>query len=104
MKFRIGYLRDMDQPTRDDQCIERRVAYTPLNWFYSVSEYEDQLALAELWSTADERRRHDLEWTEVAPPVEKLSTGEFVYFGRDGFRISDWDVYDSQMRELIGLD
>jgi hypothetical protein len=91
-----------DKP-RSDQCIERRYAFTPLTVFYSVSEYLDQFLLAELWNTPTERRKHDLEWIEVAPRPEKL-TPEMNFVDRNGFRICNQQVYDSQMRALLALD
>jgi hypothetical protein len=41
-------------------------------------------------------------WTEDAPNVEELKT-EWMTTSRGRFRICDRDVYDAQMRELIGI-
>jgi len=42
-------------------------------------------------------------WTEGAPPVEKLTLDWQQTEEGSRFRICDWDVYDAQMRELLGL-
>jgi len=43
-----------------------------------------------------------VSWTEGAPRAPKLKTN-WQKTSRGRFRICDWDVYDAQMRELLGL-
>ena len=45
-------------------------------------------------------RGEQVLWARVAPPVEKLTTETEAPYGA---RITDPDVYDAQMRALIGL-
>lgn len=91
-----------DEP-RSDQCIKRRRSFSPETAFYSVSEYLDQFALAGLWTTPEERRRHRLGWIEDAPGLEEL-TLEMAWRGHVGVCIVNQTVFNEQTRELLKLD
>lgn len=45
----------------------------------------------------------EVVWTEGAPEIQDL-TLDWVETREGHFRISDWDLYDEQMRQWIGLD
>jgi hypothetical protein len=92
----------VNEPRRDDRCIERRSIIDSAH-FYSVQEYEEGLAQGKSLSSSRARSFHEVIWTEGAPKVEEL-TIEWQETKEGKFRIRDWDVYDSQMRRLIGLD
>ena len=69
----------------------------------SVREYEATVKRARgLGPRA--RDREDIDWAAFAPAVEKL-TLEYQQpgFHLPRFRICEWDAYDAQMRELLGL-
>jgi hypothetical protein len=69
---------------------------------YSVSEYEEALRRGRTLSSSGARAFHEVGWTEDAPTVASLTT-EWNKTSRGYFRIRDWDVYDAQMRELLGI-
>lgn len=97
---------------RNDQCIERvesverrtrrELAEATSRYFYSVQEYEDARRRARSLSNPRALAFHGVGWAEFIPRVEQLTTEwERLEFGY--VRICDWDVYDAQMRELIGI-
>jgi hypothetical protein len=84
-----------------ESCIEvMRIGGGPKR--VSVREYVATAKRASGFSPA--KRPHDIDWATFAPPVEKL-TLEYQQpgFNLPRFRICHWDVYDAQMRELLGL-
>jgi hypothetical protein len=91
---------------RDDQCIEHRGLLGD-GLFYSVAEYEEGRRAANAFSGTDIAALVAVAWGFMAPALERLTVEwqpepnppQF----RDQFRICDWDVYDAQMRELLGL-
>jgi hypothetical protein len=69
----------------------------------SVREYEATAQRA--GGLAPYARDHEgIGWAAFAPPVQKLNL-EYQQpgFNLPRFRIYDWDLYDTQMRELLGL-
>jgi hypothetical protein len=91
----------MDETRRDDQCIERR--FSDSIYYYSVAEYREGQRAGSGLSSSKARAFHGLIWTEGAPAVEKLTLDWQETAEGSRFRICDWDVYDAQMRELVGL-
>jgi hypothetical protein len=98
----VGYGGVMEEAKRNDQCIERR-GFMDTSYFYSVSEYEEDMGWARCLSSPRARSFHEVIWTEGAPTVEELST-DWLKTPEGKFRICDRGVYDAQMRVLIGLD
>jgi hypothetical protein len=91
----------MNEIRQDDQCIEWETDFGP-SYFFSVIEYEEGHRWAQRLSNPRARAFHDVSWTEGAPRAPKLKT-DWQKTSRGRFRICDWDVYDAQMRELLGL-
>jgi hypothetical protein len=92
----------MDETRRDDQCIERRDLLDGA-YYYSVAEYREGLRAGSRLSSSKARAFHGVIWTEGAPAVEKLTLDWQETEEGSRFRICGWDVYDAQMRELLGL-
>ena len=94
---------DMADARRSDQCIERR-GFGGTNCFYSVFEYEEGMERAKFFAYPRGLSFHGLIWTHGAPRPEDL-TADWTHT-RDGgdFRICDREVYDAQMRRMLGLD
>jgi hypothetical protein len=91
----------MDETRRHDQCIERRVSDSI--YYYSVAEFRAGQRAGRRLSSSKARAFHGVIWTEGAPAVEKLTLDWQESEEGSRFRICDWDVYDAQMRELLGL-
>jgi len=81
-------------------CIEWRRAGGDC-WYWSVSEYDSVVARGREMTYSD-RSWSGLSWTTSAPKVEELTVEGNNTIGGT-FRIFDWDVYDAQMRALIGI-
>lgn len=86
--------------TKPPPCIERK--HSEEVHAYSVFEYARAMrrgrglgprALA-FW---------EVVWTETAPELQDL-TLDWVKTRKGHVRISDWDLYNEQMRQWIGLD
>jgi hypothetical protein len=92
----------VNEVRRDDQCIERRDLLDGAH-YYSVAEYQEGLRAGRMLSSSIARSFHGVIWTEGASPVEKLTLDWQKTEEGSRFRICDWDVYDAQMRELLGL-
>lgn len=92
----------MEEIKRDDQCIERR-GVLDTSYFYSVPEYEKAMEWGRCLSGPRARSFFEVVWTEGALAVEGLTT-DWLKARKGKFRICDWNVYDAQMRVLIGLD
>jgi hypothetical protein len=96
----------MGKTRRDDQCIEHK-PFVGDRHFYSVAEYEEGRRAAEAFSGTDVREFIVIAWALGAPPPERLTVDWQPERKppdlRDQFRICDWDAYDAQMRELLGL-
>ena len=69
--------------------------------FFSVFECEDGHRWAQRLSSLRAGAFHEVSWTKGAPPTPKLKT-ECQETSRGRFRICDRDLYDAQMRELLG--
>jgi hypothetical protein len=69
---------------------------------FSVEAYEAGLKRAGQLSSPRAVTFHQLRWATTAPPVEALRQ-EWVKYGCEEFRISDWEAYAAQMDRLIGL-
>lgn len=85
-----------------EPCIERR-GFTDKIERYSVFEYVAEMRRGRIFSNSKARAFHGVIWTEAAPKVAEL-TVEWQKTRQGEFRISDWDLYDTQMRQLIGLE
>jgi hypothetical protein len=92
----------MNEIRQDDQCIERRGLMDDAH-YYSVAEYRQGLRAGRMLSSSKARAFHRVIWTEGAPAVEKLTLDWQKTSEGSRFRICDWDVYDAQMREFLGL-
>ena len=71
--------------------------------YYSVAEYREGLRTGNTLGSSKARAFHGVIWTEGAPAVEKLTLSWQETEEGSRFRICDWDVYDAQMREFLGL-
>jgi hypothetical protein len=91
----------MKETRRDDQCIELDRGLG--SRFFSVAEYEKGKVRALHLSSPKARSFHEVIWTEGAPAVEDLSIA-WLKTRAGKFRICARDVYDAQMRVMIGLD
>ena len=65
-------------------------------------EYEKGHRWAQRLSNPQARAFHNVSWTEGAPRAPKLKT-DWQETSRGRFRICDWDLYDAQMRKVLGL-
>jgi len=92
----------MEAPRRDDECIEFRSRYLDRSRFFSVLHYDADLRFGQRLSNPRAITFHGTRWTKGAPRVEEL-TLEWQETAEGRFRICDWDVYDAQMRALIGI-
>lgn len=92
-----------DSLTRPEPCIERRHPWTDEVIRFSVFEYDAAMRRGRSLSHSKARAFHGVIWTEAAPEVQEL-TLEWQETREGSFRISDWDLYDTQMRQLIGLE
>ncbi len=91
----------MDEIRQDHQCIEWETSLGD-SYYLSVSEYEHGHRWAKMLRSPRARAFHDVSWAEGAPRTPSLKT-DWQETDRGRFRICDWDVYDAQMRELLGL-
>lgn len=89
--------------TRPETCIERRRRFSGELVCLSVFEYAASMEMGRRLSHSKARAFHEVIWTEAAPEVQEL-TLEWQETREGSFRISDWDRYDTQMRQLIGLE
>ena len=72
--------------------------------FYSVQEYDDARSRAKSLSNPRALSFHGVAWAEFIPRVEQLRTEwERLDDGYGYVRICDRALYDSQMRELMGI-
>lgn len=85
-----------------ERCIERH-GFTGQIERHSVFEHGAEMRGAEASATRRHVRlpRGDLD--RGRSKVEEL-TAEWQKTRQGEFRISDWDFYDTQMRQLIGLE
>jgi hypothetical protein len=97
-----GYVGVVDKRKHSDHCIEWRTIIDT-SFFCSVPEYEAALRLSRSLSNDKAKTFHGGRWADGAPRVEslKLEWQQIPEYGR--IRICDWDIYDKQMRELIGV-
>jgi hypothetical protein len=94
----------MDSESLNAPCIEV-VGGGESRKTFSVHEYKSALERARRLGSPAAQDEERLGWARFAPAVEKLSVEQQqpgLFLPR--FRICDWDVYDAQMRGLLGLD
>lgn len=84
------------------QCIERRNLGGGRQ-FYSVFQYAADMRKGKGLRHGKARAFHGVVWTEVAPEVQELRV-DWQKTSEGELRICDWDLYEVQMRQLIGLD
>ena len=91
----------MNTDSINEPCIEV-IAPSEGTRRVSVREYVSAAERARGFSPA--KRPIEIDWAAFAPPVEKL-TLEYQQpgFHLPEFRTYDWDLYDMQMRKLLGL-
>ena len=91
----------MAEPVGEKPCIE--IEYLPMHTkeAFTVAYYDSRLRFSRCIAY-HALPFHEITWTLGAPPVERLTT-EWQEGDRARFRISDPEVYDQQMRQLVGL-
>ena len=89
------------KPAGQRPCIEVRLLLGEVKCF-TVETYEAALKRAGQLSSPRAVTFYQLRWATTAPPVEALRQ-EWVKYGCEELRISDWDAYAAQMDRLIGL-
>ena len=93
----------MPETAEPEPCIERKSRFLEVVYRYSVFEYDRAMSKGRSLSHSKARAFHGVIWTEAAPEVQEL-TLEWQSSREGGFRISDWEIYDNQMKQLIGLE
>jgi hypothetical protein len=93
----------MERRRRVEESIEYRARGSEAVVYFSVAWYDYQLARARKAAVSEPSGPGEVYWTDGAPSVEEIST-EWQETTDGRVRICDWDLYDAQMRVLIGLD
>ena len=93
----------MNEQKLPHQCIEFHNRFSRTTKYFSVDRYARRMAFARHLRGPKAISFFEVRWTQGAPRVEELTT-DWQETGEGWFRICDWETYNSQMRQMIGLE